>query len=172
MSGSDTSGPFGTGAFGVYSTPGTPGARIEPTGWTDKSGHLWLFGGVGNGPDTVVDGVYDTGYLNDLWEYDTTTNEWAWMGGSSTTDPYKGVPAVFGTLGVPAAGDVPSSRAYASSWMDGAGNFWLFGGNGAGYLDDLWVFNPNQSGVPPALPGRQSNFENSGSISRAVALAL
>jgi hypothetical protein len=30
----------------------------------------------------------------------------------------------------------------------------------------------NQSGVPPALPGRQSNFENSGSISRAVALAL
>ena len=33
-------------------------------------------------------------------------------------------------------------------------------------------YRTNQSGVPPALPGRQSNFENSGSISRAVALAL
>src|SRR5208282_5525693 len=34
------------------------------------------------------------------------------------------------------------------------------------------VGKANQSGVPPALPGRQSNFENSGSISPAVALVL
>src|SRR5664280_1941535 len=31
---------------------------------------------------------------------------------------------------------------------------------------------PNEMGVPPALPGRQSNFENSGSIPPAVAFVF
>jgi hypothetical protein len=150
MNGSNTPGPFGSGAFGVYGTLGTPsasntpGGRIGASAWTDKSGHLWLFGGEGNGPEVLVDGnIYDSGYLNDLWEYGTSTNEWTWMSGSSTTDPYNGVSGVYGTLGILAAGNVPSSRANASSWVDAEGNFWLFGGYGIGDLNDLWVFDPN-----------------------------
>jgi hypothetical protein len=36
-----------------------------------------LFGGNG------YDANGNNGWLNDLWEYQTSTNEWAWMGGSS-----------------------------------------------------------------------------------------
>jgi N-acetylneuraminic acid mutarotase len=148
-------GPSATDAVGVYGTLGTPnaantpGARVEATGWTDKSGHFWLFGGLGVGSEYLVNGQSEIGNLNDLWEFDPSTNEWAWMSGSSSTDTYVGVPAVFGTLGVLAAGNVPSGRYGASGWADGKGNFWIFGGccyeenNMSSYLDDLWVFNPN-----------------------------
>lgn len=53
---------------GVYGTVGTasaanvPGARNYATGWTDKSGNLWLFGG--NEAFCVGDDKF-----NDLWEY-------------------------------------------------------------------------------------------------------
>jgi len=145
MNGSNNSGPFGNGPMGVYGTLGvpnaanTPGARIEATAWTDKSGRFWLFGGVGNGSV-----AFNSGYLNDLWEYNPSTNEWAWMSGSNLIGSNGVVPGVYGTLGVLTAGNVPPSRASASSWVDGEGNFWVFGGNGdlLGYLNDLWVFNP------------------------------
>jgi hypothetical protein len=41
------------GHGGVYGTPGTPsttnvpGGRQEAASWTDSSGNLWLFGGMG-----------------------------------------------------------------------------------------------------------------------------
>jgi hypothetical protein len=56
---------------------------------------------------------------------------------------------VYGTLGVPASGNIPGGRAPAAYWTDKAGNFWLFGGLGYdgagnyGYLNDLWEFNPS-----------------------------
>ena len=72
-------------------------------------------------------------------------NEWTWMGGSNTG----GQPGVYGTLGVPAAGNVPGGRYSAVSWTDGSGNFWLSGGwgqdafNNQGNLNDLWMFTPS-----------------------------
>ncbi|MBL0052495.1 MAG: hypothetical protein IPP29_13795 [Bacteroidetes bacterium] len=36
-----------------------------------------LFGGFGEANSS-------TGLLNDLWKYDITNNEWAWMSGDST----------------------------------------------------------------------------------------
>jgi hypothetical protein len=42
-----------------------------------------------------------------------------------------GQPGVYGTLGTPAAGNVPGGREGAASWIDESGNFWLFGGCGA-----------------------------------------
>jgi hypothetical protein len=57
-------------------------------------------------------------------------------------------PGVYGTLGTAAAANIPGSRINATSWTDGSGNFWLFGGLGYdaastnGYLNDLWEFNP------------------------------
>ena len=56
-------------APGVYGTLGTPaqgnapGARLNAVTWTDASGNLWLFGGVGDDEKGVA------GYLNDLWQY-------------------------------------------------------------------------------------------------------
>ena len=74
----------------------------------------------------------------------TTTNEWTWMGGSSTAY----APGVYGTQGVPSASNVPGSREGSVSWIDSNGNLWLFGGptdvnsaNAGNYLNDLWEFN-------------------------------
>ncbi len=86
MGGSSTisasSGHAGTyGALGVAAPSNSPGSREGSATWTDSSGHLWLFGGVG------LDANDSDGELNDLWEFDPSTNEWTWIGGSSTRLP-------------------------------------------------------------------------------------
>jgi len=128
----------------VYGTLGTPapgnfpGARESSASWTDDKGNLWIFGGTG------VDSSGRYGYLNELWEFSPSTNEWAWMGGSNAADGME-APGVYGTLGVPAPGNVPPGREGAITWLDAKGNFWLFGGDafGAGEFSDLWQFNPS-----------------------------
>lgn len=138
------------GALGVYGTKGTPapqnvpGSRSQPVTWTDQKGNLWLFGGYG----FYSSGAY--GYLNDLWKFNPSTNEWTWIGGSNTLSEYYGEAGVYGTLGTPAATNIPSSRFGAVGWTDAKGNLWLFGGSGynAGtgqleYFNDLWEFNPS-----------------------------
>ncbi|MGA3343426.1 MAG: chitobiase/beta-hexosaminidase C-terminal domain-containing protein [Terracidiphilus sp.] len=143
-------GSIGSGAAsglpGVYGTLGTfaagniPGTRYGAASWTDHSGNLWLFGGSG------YDGVGGAGWLNDLWEFNPSTKEWAWISGSDTASPA----GVYGTLGTAAVGNVPGGRDGASSWIDKSGNLWLFGGMGygsaagtLGWLNDLWEFNPS-----------------------------
>jgi N-acetylneuraminic acid mutarotase len=135
-----------TGSAGVYGTLGmaaagnVPGSRFSAAAWTDSSGNLWLFGGYGYEPDGNLT------ELNDLWEFNPSTNEWAWMGGSSTGYYHAGI---YGTLGTPAAGNVPGGREDVTGWTDSSGNFWLFGGYGldsAGFnvdFNDLWEFNPS-----------------------------
>ncbi len=146
---------FGSGVAGIYGTQGTPapgnfpGSRWEDATWVDTSGNLWLFGGQGYDSTGSNEGI-----LNDVWEYDPATSEWAWRGGSSTFDcadvpqKYCHEPGVYGTLGQPSAGNIPGSRYEASSWKDNGGNLWLFGGDGFdsnsdwNYLNDLWEFSP------------------------------
>jgi len=134
------------GIYGTLGSPAkgnTPGGRMEAVTWTDKSGKLWLFGGWG------FDSTGNNGPLNDLWMFDPTTVEWAWMGGSSTSGPNAtGVEGVYGTQGVPSTGNIPSSTYNAVAWSDGSGNLCLFGGVGldkeygsSGSLDDLWEYN-------------------------------
>ena len=95
-----------SGLCGVYGTLGTPaagnnpGSRLGAMSWTDSSGHLWLFGGFG------FDANNNSGYLNDLWEFNPSTNQWAWMGGSSTVDSTGGRFGVYGTKGQAAAGNM------------------------------------------------------------------
>ena len=132
---------------GVYGTLGSltagsfPGSRNNGVAWTSKDGSLWLFGGYGGS----TPGQF--GPLNDLWRYVPTTNQWAWMGGSTTTQQ----PGVYGQLSTPAPGNVPGAREGARAWVDNDGNFWLFGGTGfalvgsadaEGDLNDLWKFDP------------------------------
>ncbi len=156
MGGSSTVGNNG-GQAGIYGTLGMPastnipGGRDAAVSWTDGTGNIWLFGGFG------ADSTGTQGYLNDLWRYTPGANghagQWTWMGGSSTVpQQYGGQAGVYGTLGTPASANIPGGRFSAVSWIDGAGNLWLFGGAGydstgaQGSLDDLWKYTPSATG--------------------------
>jgi Kelch motif/Galactose oxidase, central domain len=127
----NTPGIYGT--QGVSAAGNVPGARQGASAWTDASGHFWLFGGSS----------YDApsgGTLNDLWTYNPSSGQWTWVSGSNGI----GAVGVYGTQGVASAGNVPSARYQASSWIDPAGNFWIFGGfNGVGIGNDLWKYSPS-----------------------------
>jgi N-acetylneuraminic acid mutarotase len=129
---------------GTYGTVGVPSPLNDPGGrhgcatWVDASGNLWLLGGEGYAATTTLC------WMNDLWKYDISTNEWTWMSGPNTANQ----PSVYGTMGVPSSTAHPGAREFAMSWTDAAGNFWLFGGDGFdgtntfGKLADLWKYNP------------------------------
>ena len=155
MGGSTGQGQSGVyGALGVASTGNVPGARISSLGWSDPSGNLWLLGGNG------YDSAGARGDLNDLWQFNPFNQEWTWIGGSNTIGFNGGQGGVYGTLGVAAAGNVPGSRQQIAGWTDTQGNLWLFGGNGyvvssspnslAGYLNDLWEYQPSAVAFPAA----------------------
>ena len=136
------------GQLGVYTNMGNaypfptpvPGGRWGAATWTDSTGNLWLFGGNGNSASA-------NGLLSDLWKldmssftgsnYTSATGTWIPEGGSQLVNQ----PGVYtGTMS-------PGGRVGAVTWMDAAGNFWLFGGYGydgssnVGFLNDLWEFN-------------------------------
>ncbi|HEY0747230.1 MAG TPA: kelch repeat-containing protein [Steroidobacteraceae bacterium] len=126
------------GVRGVAAAGNSPGARLSPVTWIDGAGNLWLHGGYG------CDAAGTLGNLNDLWSYNPGTNQWTWINGSTTI----AASGVYGPQGVAATGNVPGGRQSAVSWQDGAGHFWLFGGNGndsagtTGNLNDLWLYDP------------------------------
>lgn len=147
ISGSSTvGGRFGIqSVYGTLGTPAagnTPGSRYYSATWADLRGHLWLFGGQG------LDANGNYVVLNDLWEFNPSTKEWSWMGGSSTVPSKTGQRGVYGATGDTAAGNLPGSRYSSVAWTDAKGHFWLFGGNGYdangnhGELSDLWEYDP------------------------------
>ena len=130
----------------VYGTEGTaaalnsPGARAGAFSWIDQSGALWLFGG-----EAFDSASNNFVALNDLWKFQPSTGLWTWVGGSSTLNSS----GVYGTAGVAATTNVPGGRYSGASWIDSAGNLWLFGGVGldgtgaVNNLNDLWKYTPN-----------------------------
>ena len=120
VAGSSTVGGVGAepGIYGVQGTAAagnTPGSRLSPTVWADKSGKAWLFGGL------YADTTGVNGGFNDFWEFDPATSQWTWMGGDSTLCNY-GVPSgVWGTMGTFDASNIPSCRWGASGWTDRTG---------------------------------------------------
>jgi len=140
VSGSDTGDVAGVyGTRGMAAAGNVPGARSGAVSWIDAAGNLWLFGGAGC---VLIDGVSTGGYLNDLWRFTPGSGEWTWVSGSNTIN----VAGVYGTRGMAAAANVPGARSGAVSWIDAAGNLWLFGGYSV-YLEtdfnDLWEFTPS-----------------------------
>jgi len=139
VSGGNTGGASGNyGTLGASAASNVPGAREAPVTWTDSSGNLWLFGGLG------YDSAGTGGYLNDLWKYTPGTG-WIWVSGSDKADAI----GVYGTQGKPLGTTVPGGRESAVSWIDASGELWLFGGVGfdsvgtaVGSLNDLWKFSP------------------------------
>lgn len=125
-----TIGTYGTSP----SVSNIPGGRSQATVATDASGAAWLFGGFGLGSTIAM------GFMNDLWKFDPATGVWTWVSGSNQP----GATPVLGTQGVPSLQNQPGPRDFASSWIDGAGNFWMFAGtnpSNTGYVNDLWRFD-------------------------------
>lgn len=139
MSGSiygNSSGVYGT--KGTGSTSNTPGSRSGGVMWADGSGYVWLFGGYGS------DYLGSFGQLNDLWKFEVATKKWTWVHGSKTASAL----GTYGTRGTGTTLTVPGGRYGGAAWVDGSGNFWLYGGEGydstgtPGSLNDLWRFQP------------------------------
>jgi hypothetical protein len=115
------------GTLGVENAANTPGGRYAYCHWKDNSGKLWLFGG--GSPGTIN---------NELWRYNISTNNWAWMGGDNSV-------GIYGTKCVLTSYNLPRRRfENRTSWTDQAGDFWFFGGaSGSGPLwpwNDLWKY--------------------------------
>ena len=130
------------GNIGQFDSTYIPQSCANSIGWTDANNNLWMFGGVYTVylQQNFINIVYYN--LNDLWEYNTTTNQWAWFGESG-----------------------PSQRACWAHWKDSDGNFVLFGGcqfilydcdngcNSMSGFNDLWkydVVNNQWTGLPTA----------------------
>jgi hypothetical protein len=136
------------GSQGVAAAVNTPGSRWDSASWADTSGKIWLFGGDG------YDNNGNYGLLNELWLFDPSTSEWTWVAGTQVMscvaygDENCGQPGTYGTLGQPAAGNLPGGHSESNYWTDKSGNFWLFGGVGfdangfRDILNDLWEFSP------------------------------
>jgi N-acetylneuraminic acid mutarotase len=140
VSGSSTASQLGNyGNQGTPSSSNIPGARYGAVSWIDSHDNLWLFGGFG------YDSAGSGGCLNDLWKYDGTNNTWTWVSGSSTASQLGN----YGNQGTPSSSNIPGAREGAVSWIDSAGNFWLFGGAFYDYsvssylvsLNDLWKYD-------------------------------
>jgi len=122
------------GTQGVANAANTPGARHSSTAWMGKNGLLWLFGGIGNDDNS------DFGTFNDLWNYNTATNQWTWVSGDSVVSS----PGSYGVIAHASTTNSPPARyGAAGNWVDASGNLWLFGGdnNAGGVLNDLWKYD-------------------------------
>jgi hypothetical protein len=127
----------------------SPGSREGAESWIDSGGILWLYGGHG------LDVNGSQGWLNDLWKFDPSTNQWTWVSGSNTFN----VPEVNAPPpGKLTAGNIPGNRGNASIWTNSNGNVWLFGGknynttNTSSYLNDLWEYWSTTTPLPTTLP--------------------
>ena len=128
---------------GVYgaSAPstGTPGGRWGAGYKLDASGNVWVFGGFGCDSSASC----SNNLLNDLWTYNIGTGTWTWVSGAKTGNQA----GSYGTLGTAAASNVPPGRQASVGWIDGSGNFWMFGGftSGTNGFNDLWKFDHTTS---------------------------
>lgn len=134
------------GTLGAPATGNNPGARNGANSWTDSSGNLWFFGGQG------FDSNGQFSDLNDLWEFNPSTNQWTWVNGTNVVYGYYTQPTgVFGTLGTFATANTPPTRWGSVNWTDKLGNVWIYGGLQTGWygdagfskLDDLWEYTPS-----------------------------
>ncbi len=136
----EASGTYGT--QGVPASGNFPGARQNAATWTDASGTMWLFGGLGFAASQGNAEVF--GDLNDLWKYNG--GQWTWVNGPNLAPAAAN--GVYGTVGVTAPADMPGARDSAVTWVDLNGDLWLFGGGdylsfaGNGKFNDLWKYQP------------------------------
>ncbi len=137
-SGVNSGGSYGT--KGVTLNTNYPGGRWGASARIDSTGTVWMFGGEGD------DSTGANGLLNDLWTFNPTTKLWTWVSGDNVVNQA----GAYGTLGTASASNVPGGRQTSAAWLDGSGNFWLFGGYAGASggqpdaLNDLWEYSAGQ----------------------------
>ena len=90
------------------------------------------------------------------WEFNSSINQWVLWGGDYPTicgnSCVANRSAVYGTVGIPAAGDSAGDRFGSAGWTDSSGNFWVFGGHadytGHLFYNDLWKYQPGNCPLP------------------------
>ena len=121
VSGSDTvNAPSVFGVQGSAAAGNIPAGRAGAVSWKDQAGNLWLFGG------SIDNAAGSPSGPNDLWKYAPQSNQWTWVGGSMSSN----AAGIYGTIGSAATTNAPGARDGAVAWVDGSGDFWLFGGLG------------------------------------------
>ncbi len=133
ISGSNTANDVGN--YNIHCSPSAtnyPPSRYEnQTSQTiGCSDVFWTFGGRS----------FTFNNFNDLWIYNTLTDEWTWASGNSTPNSAGN----FGTQGIASATNMISARFGVCMWTDTANNVWVFGGqDGLNYMNDMWRYQPD-----------------------------
>jgi hypothetical protein len=128
-------GHFGSMQPYLFDSVNAPNDNINMSSWKDLNGNFWLFGGVNF---NIL--------LNSLMEYNPSINQWAFMVHSLVGYHPQGI---YGIENVGDSLNWPGARGYgAPTWVDTAGNLWIFGGFGygkdstiTGDLNDLWKYH-------------------------------
>jgi len=126
----DDLGNYGTKC--VSAATNVPPARMENRARVvDACGNFWNFGGYAT-----------VGYLNDLWHYNVSSNNWTWVSGGNTSNQ----PATYGVLGVSNPANKPGGKRGSVAWIDNNGYIWIFGGfDGTNCYNDLFRFVPDSA---------------------------
>lgn len=143
------------GEKGVYSSTNNPGGRyIGAIFWTDAVGDLYLLNG-----DVV---------FNDLWKFDVSIQQWAWIGGYADDSGQTGN---HGEIGVESPDFFPLHRSFATAIPDQDGYIYIYGGVGlSSHLStDLWRYNTNNNSWTllyenPLDSNSYENMQNIGEI--------
>lgn len=135
LSGDNTTSQFGNyGTLNIPASTNKPGSRANSVAWVN-SGKLYMFGGNGAG-------LSGFGTLNDLWEYNISTQTWTWINGTGLVNQL----GVYGTKNTASANNLPGGREDAVGWISD-NKLYLFGGRGyastnsIGGLNDLWRYD-------------------------------
>ncbi len=154
----------GNATDGEAGNANLPHGRHRVRGWLDNSGNFCIFGGcygqvidprTGNNIDWSDPSAYqyevNVGY-NDLWKYNTSTNQWTCESGDANVgraiqQPSGNYPAAAGIGGTQY---LPRARADYGYWKDNNDNFWVYGGytgdahaGGVQHNLDLWKYKPS-----------------------------
>lgn len=129
-----------------------PGSRWGAVGWVDPDSsagtNLFLFGGFGFGSNSTQ----PTGFLNDIWEYQSSTGQWIWWKGSTDVNqPTNYITNPQNYFQINDVNNVVGGRRAAAMWAPSLsdGYIYIFGGEGYatsggpyGELNDLARFLP------------------------------
>jgi N-acetylneuraminic acid mutarotase len=129
--------PSIAGSYGEFAQSYTPGGRIWGQNWIDSSGNLWLYSGTSAMSS-------EEGTPDDLWEFETSLQEWGWINGNLTLGPAPGYfwNQLNSGVGNYNTGNTPGSRHLGLAQFGNDGHAWLFSGNSP---CDLWAYDPTEN---------------------------
>lgn len=119
------------GTQGVPDPANTPGSRLAYAKWQDSAGDFFFMNG-----STYYSGWNDQ---NDVWRYQSSTDEWTWIGGTQLQND-------LGNYNASCQTGIPGGRCEdKSAYKDHNDKVWLFGGTTSAANDnfnDLWMYDP------------------------------